>query len=271
MNSQPFTPPPNWTRAAFAPDSDPSFFDLVRRVDPGLLPTVDPSVTVPSIPHGTTILAMRYDGGVIVAGDRRATEGYSIADRRMEKVYQADQFSAVAIAGAAGPAVDMVRLLQLELEHYEKLEGDSLSLEGKANRLASMIKGNFPLAMQGIVVVPIFAGYDRRRADGRIFRYDAIGGRYEETAFHATGSGGSHARGTLKKRFGDGIGHGDAMRAAVEALMDAAEEDAATGGPDLGRGIFPIVATVDAEGYRTAEDEALRPIVEALLAERGQA
>ncbi len=260
---------PDWARAAFGADPNPSFADLLRRVDPGMLPGVDGSPL--TVPHGTTILAMRFADGVIVAGDRRATEGYSIADRRMQKVFPADDYSAVAIAGAAGPAIDMVKLLQVELEHYEKLEGERLSLEGKANRLAGMIKQNFPLAMQGIVVVPIFGGYDVRRAEGRIFRYDAIGGRYEDTEYHATGSGGVHARGTLKKRWRADMTVEDAVRTAVEALMDAAEEDTATGGPDVGRGIFPVVAVVTVAGYRTISDDELREITTALLAERGRA
>jgi proteasome beta subunit len=165
----------------------------------------------------------------------------------------------------------MVRLMQLELEHYEKLEGDRLSLEGKANYLARMVKMNFPMAMQGLIVVPLFGGFDTRRAEGRIFRYDAVGGRYEETDYHATGSGGVHARGTLKKRWSRDMGRDDAVRAAVEAILDAAEEDAATGAPDPARGIFPVVATITAAGYQRASDDELRAITNALLAERGRA
>lgn len=267
MNQPQF--PPDWTRAAFAPDPNPSFADLLRKVDPQLLPGSSGTATPPSTPHGTTILALRFEQGIVMAGDRRATEGMSIADRRMEKVYPADDYSAVAIAGVAAAAMDLVRLLQLELEHYEKLEGETLSLEGKANRLATLIKGNFPLAMQGIIVVPIFAGYDLRAGQGRIFRYDAIGGRYEDMDFHATGSGGTHARGTLKTRWREGLTRDDAVTIAVEALMNAADEDAATGGPDLRRGIFPVIAVVGAGGYQTVEDDELRGVTERLLAERG--
>jgi proteasome beta subunit len=268
MTQNPFGPPPDWARAAFSADPNPSFVDLVRRVDPQLLPRSPDQVT-PQSPHGTTILALRFADGVVMAGDRRATEGMTIADRRMEKVYPADDFSAVAIAGVAASAIEMVRLLQLELEHYEKLEGDQLSLEGKANRLATMIKTNLPLAMQGLVVVPIFAGFDKRRGEGRIFRYDAIGGRYEDAEYHSTGSGGTHARGTLKSRWREGMTRDEAVRTAVEALMDAADEDAATGGPDLRRGIFPIVAVVTVDGYATVPDADLKTITEALLGERG--
>jgi proteasome beta subunit len=260
--------PPSWQQAAFAPDPNPSFADLLRRVEPSLLPQVPH--TTPVVPHGTTIVAMRFADGVLVGGDRRATEGYTIADRRIEKVFPADSYSAVAIAGAAGPAIDMVRLLQLELEHYEKLEGEILSLEAKANRLATLIKQNLPMAMQGIVVVPLFGGYDTRRAEGRIFRYDAIGGRYEDIDYHATGSGGLHARASLKKRYAPGLDRAAAVSAAVEALMDAADEDTATGGPDLRRGIFPVIALVTAEGYRTVEDDELRAVTEALIAARGE-
>jgi proteasome beta subunit len=263
----PFETSPDWARAAFSPDPNPSFSDLVRRVDPGMLPPSEAPTPV-SVPHGTTILALRFNDGIVMAGDRRATEGMSIADRRMEKVFPADEFSAVAIAGAAGPAVDIVRLLQVELEHYEKLEGDPLSLEGKANRLAQMIKQNFPLALQGLVVVPLFGGYDTRRAEGRIFRYDAVGGRYEDTDFHATGSGGVHARASLKKTFRRDLDRDAAVRAAIEALIDASDEDAATGGPDLDRNIFPIVAVVTSEGYAVVPDLELRPVVESIIAQR---
>jgi len=265
----PFDTPPDWARAAFSPDPNPSFADLVRRVDPGMLPKTDPSTPI-ALPHGTTILALKYADGIIMAGDRRATEGMSIADRRMEKVFPADDYSAVAIAGVAGAAIDIVRLLQVELEHYEKLEGDRLSLEGKANRLAQMIKQNFPLALQGIIVVPLFGGFDIRRGEGRIFRYDAIGGRYEDIDFHATGSGGVHAKASLKKSYRADLARDPAVRAAVEALIDAADEDAATGGPDLERNIFPVVALVTKDGYEVVGDVELRAIVEAIIADRGR-
>jgi proteasome beta subunit len=266
----PFDGSPDWARAAFSPDPNPSFADLVRRVDPGMLPRTEAGTPI-TLPHGTTILALRFQDGIVMAGDRRATEGMSIADRRMEKVFPADDYSAVAIAGVAGAAIDIVRLLQVELEHYEKLEGDRLSLEGKANRLAQMIKQNFPLAMQGIIVVPLFGGYDIRRGEGRIFRYDAIGGRYEDIDFHATGSGGVHAKASLKKSYHVDLSRDAAVRAAVEALMDAADEDAATGGPDLDRNIFPIVAVVTKDGYEVVGDVAVRAAVEAVLADRGHA
>jgi len=263
--------PPDWDRAAFASDPNPSFSDLLRKVDPTLLPKVEPgSMAAMALPHGTTILALRFADGVIVAGDRRATEGYTIADRRMEKVYPADDYSAVAIAGAAGPAIEMVRLLQTQLEHYEKLEGEKLSLEGKANSLAQLIRANLPMAMQGLVIVPLFGGYDLRRGEGRLFRYDAIGGRYEDTEFHATGSGGTHARGTLKKRWRADIPRDEAVRASVEALMDASEEDTATGGPDLERGIFPSIAIVTRDGYGQVDETELRAVTQSLFDERGR-
>jgi proteasome beta subunit len=176
--------PTAWTKAAFSFEPNPSFMDLLRSVEPAAAPAANMNAPM-TFPEGTTILAMVTAEGVVVAGDRRATEGHTIADRKMEKVFPADLYSAVAIAGAAGPAIEMVRLFQTELEHYEKLEGEHLSLEGKANRLAQMIRANFPMAMQGLVVVPVFAGYDQRRNEGRIYRYDAVGGRYEETQFHS--------------------------------------------------------------------------------------
>jgi proteasome beta subunit len=258
----------DWTRAAFAADANPSFSDLLARVEPTLLPTAPDAV--PTVPHGTTVVALRFADGIVMAGDRRATEGYQIADRRIEKVYAADNYSAVAIAGAAGPAMDMVKLLQTELEHYEKVEGDMLSLEGKANKLAQLIKANFPMAMQGIVVVPLFGGYDVRRSQGRIFRYDAIGGRYEELDYHATGSGGKDARSALRTSYKPDLARDAAVRAAVEALLIASEEDTATGGPDLVRGIFPTVATVTGRGYEPVPEQELREIVEALMAARAE-
>src|SRR6185436_1688317 len=191
--------------------------------------------------HGTTIIGLKFDGGVIMAGDRRATEGYSIADEKIEKVFQADHYSAVSIAGVARQATEIVRLFQTELEHYEKVEGERLSLEGKANRLAQMIRSNFPLAMQGLVVVPLFGGFDERRDEGRIFYYDATGGRWEEDDYQTTGSGGQPAKNSLKKRWKPGLDRDAALRVAAEALIDAADDDSATGGPDAVRGLWPIM------------------------------
>jgi len=208
---------------------------------------------------------MKYAHGAVMAGDRRATEGYSIADERIDKVFPADETSAVAIAGAAGQATEIVRLFQTELEHYEKVEGDRLSLEGKANRLGQMIRQNFPMALQGLVVVPLFAGYDQRRGEGRLFRYDVTGGRWEEADFHATGSGSLHARGTLKKRWRPGLSREEAIRAAVEALYDASQEDVATGGPDLIRGIFPTVRTISADGVVQVPQDEVRGAFEAIV------
>jgi proteasome beta subunit len=209
-----------------------------------------------TLPHGTTVVALRFADGVVMAGDRRATEGNFIAHRSMEKVFPADRHSAVAVAGAAGPAVEMVRLFQTQLEHYEKVEGVALSLEGKANQLGQMVREHLPMAFQGLAVVPLFAGYDLRRQTGRIFTYDVTGGHYEETDHAATGSGGRDARTTIKLGWRPGLSRAEAIELAVRALYNAADEDAATGGPDAVRGIYPVVALVTAEGYsRVAEDE----------------
>jgi proteasome beta subunit len=201
------------------------------------------------VTHGTTICAVRYNDGVIMAGDRRATAGSAIAHRTMEKVHAADTHSGVAIAGAAGPAMEMVRIFQLQLEHYEKVEGQALSLEGKANQLSQMVRANLGMAMQGFVVVPLFAGYDLRRAKGRIYTYDPTGGRYEETDYHADGSGGRDARTTIKLGFQDDMSREEGIDLCVQALWQAADEDSATGGPDAVRGIFPTVATITAQGF----------------------
>jgi len=253
----------------FGTDPGPSFTELLRRTrvggaqpGPGEAPEVtstgrlpgSAAVSMPGVAHGTTIVALRYDGGVVMAGDRRATEGNMIAHRSIEKVFPADRHSAVAIAGAAGTAVEMVRLFQTQLEHYEKVEGTRLSLEGKANQLGQMVGANLPMAMQGLVVIPLFAGYDLRLKTGRIFTYDVTGGRFEETDFHATGSGGRDAKNTVKLGYRDRLGREEAIELAVAALYEAADEDTATGGPDPLRGIYPVVATVDAEGYTRLED-----------------
>jgi proteasome beta subunit len=225
------------------------------------------------IRHATTVVALRYVDGVIMAGDRRATEGYSIAHRAMDKVFAADRWSAVAIAGAAGPAVEMVRLFQVQLEHYEKVEGVTLSLEGKANQLAQMVRSHLPFAMQGLAVVPLFAGYDLRRQLGRIFTYDVTGGHYEEADFQATGSGGRDARTTIKLGFKEGLTRNEAVELAIEALYEAADEDAGTGGPDVVRGIYPLVAVVDSDGYALVEEGEVAERFGALIgrkrAERG--
>jgi proteasome beta subunit len=249
----------------------PSFVDALRAYAPELRELRAAGAgAVPEVPHGTTVAAVVFADGVAMGGDRRATEGMTIAQRDIEKVFPADDFSAVAIAGAAGPAIEMVRLFQTELEHYEKIEGFPLSLEGKANKLGQMVRGNLPLAMQGLVVLPLFCGYDTRRQVGRIFRYDVTGGRWEDADFHATGSGGRDARGSLKKRWRADMDGDSAVEVLMEALYDAADEDAATGGPDLIRGIFPVVATVTAQGYRRVADEELRKAAERLVAARSQ-
>jgi proteasome beta subunit len=256
-----------------------SFTDLLRQHAPDRLvvPAAGDAAApaeayaVAAVPHGTTILALRAADGVVMAGDRQATEGYQVAHRRIEKVYKADNFSAIAIAGAAGPSIEMARLFQTELEHYEKVEGDGLSLEGKANKLSQMIRMNLPAAMQGLVVVPIFAGFDLRRGEGRIFKYDVTGGRYEEIDYYATGSGGKDARSTLKKLYRPGASRGDAIRLAAEALVDAAEEDVGTGGPDFQLGIFPTVKVITRAGYEEVPDDEVRAHFEAVLAARRQA
>jgi proteasome beta subunit len=222
-------------------------------------------------PRGTTILALRYADGVIVAGDRQATEGYQVAHRRIEKVYKADDYSAIAIAGAAGPSIEMARLFQTELEHYEKVEGDGLSLEGKANKLGQMIRMNLPAAMQGLVVVPIFAGYDVKRGEGRIFKYDITGGRYEEIDYYATGSGGKDARTTLKKLYRPAFSRPDALRITAEALIDAAEEDVGTGGPDLVHGIYPSAKAITRSGFEEIAEDEIRKHCEAVLTARREA
>jgi proteasome beta subunit len=219
-------------------------------------------------PHGTTIVAVTHAGGVIMAGDRRATMGNIIAQRDIEKVFPADEYSCVGIAGTAGLAIEMVRLFQVELEHYEKLEGSTMSLDGKANRLSNMIRGNLAMAMQGLAVVPLFAGYDLEKRVGRIFSYDVTGGRYEEHSFHSVGSGSVFARGALKKKYREDATEADAVRMSVDALYDAADDDSATGGPDLTRKIYPVVIGVTASGARRLTDAEVGVVAEEVVAGR---
>jgi proteasome beta subunit len=222
------------------------------------------------MPHGTTIVAVACEGGVVMAGDRRATAGNVIAQRDIEKVFRSDEYTAVGIAGVAGIGTEVVRLFQVELEHYEKLEGRSLSLEGKANRLATMIRGNLSVAMQGLVVVPLFAGYDEDAGVGRIFSYDVVGGRYEEHKHHGIGSGSVFARGSLKKLYRDGMPPADATLACVQALYDAADDDSATGGPDVARRIYPVIAVITGDGFRRLSEDQAGEVVQTVVDNRMQ-
>ena len=262
-----------WQKA-FLDYSNTSFADLLRQTSPELLPgrreTAGADGEAPMVPHGTTVLALRYRDGVVMAGDRQASEGYQVSSRRIEKIFKADDLSGVGIAGAAGPAMEMARLFQTELEHYEKVEGENLSLDGKANKLGQMVRLNLPMAMQGLVVVPIFAGFDERAGTGRLFKYDVTGGRYEEADYFAQGSGGKDARDSLKKRFKRDMPREEAVRVAIEALIDAADEDLGTGGPDLLRGILPSVKTITRSGFSDAPEDEIRRNCEAILNDRNR-
>jgi proteasome beta subunit len=260
---------------AFMSQGPSSFTEFLSAYSPSMLPGQRqlPSVTPPSehFPHGTTIVAVTFPGGVVMGGDRRATAGNMIAQRDIEKVFRADEYSAIAIAGTAGLGLEVVRLFQVELEHYEKMEGRTLSLEGKANRLATLVRGNLGMAMQGLVVVPLFSGYDEERDSGRIYSYDAAGGRYEEHDFHSIGSGSVFARGSLKKLFRPDLSQEDAVLATLHALYDAADDDSATGGPDLTRRIFPVVSAITADGYRRVPEDQVTSLVETVVEARMRA
>jgi proteasome beta subunit len=215
--------------------------------------------------EGTTILAAVYNEGIIIAGDRQATAGFQVGERRIQKVYEVDTYSAIAIAGVAGPAMEMAKLFQVQVEFYEKIEGSPLSLDGKANSLSSMVKSNLPMALQGLVVVPIFAGYDLKRKQGKIFKYDAIGGQYEESEYYATGSGGKDAQATLKKRYSPDMSRDGILKVVVEALWDAADEDVATGGPDFIREIFPTIKVIGPTGISDVPDSETKGLYTELL------
>jgi proteasome beta subunit len=250
----------------FVPGDDPgpSFTDLLRRIGGPPAPTLAPGDRVEPV-HGTTVVAVRYADGVVMAGDRRATAGNFISHRAIEKVFPADRHSGVAIAGAAGPAMEMVKLFQLQLEHYEKVEGSTLSLEGKANTLGQMVRSNLPAAMQGLGVVPLFAGFDLRRGSGRLFEYDITGGRYEETKYAASGSGSLHAGTVVKLGYRDRMAREDTIDLAIQALFEAADEDSATGGPDLVRGIYPVMATITDDGFERLDEDEVEERFRSLL------
>ncbi|MCU1657496.1 MAG: Proteasome subunit beta [Pseudonocardiales bacterium] len=247
-----------------------SFTEFLAAAAPDLLPRGDGGGAL--VPHGTTIVAATFDGGVAMAGDRRATAGNLIAQRDIEKVFASDDYTLIGIAGAAGLAIEIVRLYQVELEHYEKIEGTQLTLDGKANRLATMIRGNLGQALQGLAVVPLFAGFDADAADaggaGRIYSFDVAGGRYPEQYYHSVGSGSLFARGALKKLWRTDLDRAGVIRVVVESLYDAADDDSATGGPDLTRGIYPIVMLATAEGTSRVADDELDTVVRAILADR---
>ncbi|HEY9294337.1 MAG TPA: proteasome subunit beta [Microlunatus sp.] len=257
--------------------STSSFTEFVRLIAPEALPGARlsggqlgqlPGGAGHLTAHATTIVALCYDGGVVMAGDRRATAGSMIAQNDIEKVFAADEYSLVGMAGAAGIGIELIGLFQLELEHYEKIEGAPLSLVGKANRLASMLRQNLALAMQGLAVVPLFAGWDEAEERGRIFSYDPVGGRYEERAYHSIGSGSVFAKSSLKKLYRSTFGAEEAVTAAVQSLYDAAEDDSATGGPDQARQIYPVVWTADADGVERIAEDRIGQVVDDIVGAR---
>lgn len=255
------------TMPLFTPNNDPgsSFLELVRRA--GLAPDVAHWNDSLGVPHATTCVALRYNDGVLIAGDRRATSGNWISHRGMEKVVQTDRFSAVAIAGAAGPAMEMIKLFSLQLEHFEKMEGRALTLEGKANQLSAMVRGNLPAAMQGMMVVPLFAGFDTLSGQGRIWDYDATGGRYEEREYVAVGSGSLLAGTVVKVGWRSDLTEDAAVTLACRSLWEAADSDSATGGPDSLRGVYPIVATINSTGWTRVTDTDLAQRFDAIAQE----
>jgi proteasome beta subunit len=242
-----------------APSPGSSFTDLLDSLGAKPVLSLPAGEKPPSAPEGTTVLALRHEGGVVMAGDRRATEGHLVAHRRIRKVFPADRYSAVAIAGTAGLAIEMVRLFQVELEHYEKIEGVRLSLEGQASFLARLVRGQLPMAFQGLVVVPLFAGYDQRDGKGRLYSYDVVGGRYEEVDFGSTGSGSRLAKSFLRTVYREDMSGDEASEVAVKALVAASQEDTATGGPDLRRGIYPTVLRISETGVEELPDDVIAP------------
>jgi proteasome beta subunit len=253
------------------------FLEILKRKRPELfaMPSVE---TLPAgalnalqrvspldILEGTTILAAVYKEGVIMAGDRQAVAGFQVGERRIQKVYEVDTSSAIAIAGVAGPSVEIAKIFQVQVEYYEKIEGSPLSLEGKANWLSGMVKSNLGMALQGLVVIPIFAGYDPKRKQGKIFKYDVTGGRYDESDYYATGSGGKDAQATLKKLYSPDMSRDGILKVVTEALWDAADEDLGTGGPDFIREIFPTIKAIGRTGISDIPDSEVKELYTELL------
>lgn len=246
-----------------------SFVEFLKSDRPELLPDFSKlDWTQIQVPHGTTVLALVFKEGALMAGDRLATEGYQVATRDIEKVYTIDETCAMAIAGAAGPAIEMMRIFRVELEMWQKLEGHELTFDGKANRLSFLIRQNMPAAMQGMVVMPLFAGYDHEKGRGRIYKFDVTGGRYDEADYYATGSGGKDARSSLKKTFHDDLDREAAIDAAVEALVDAADEDRGTGGIDLARKIYPTIKLITASGVEDLDNDSTITSYQRVIARR---
>jgi proteasome beta subunit len=261
-------------QGAFMAARIPSFTHFLSSYTPEMLPLKElgplagDSDLIKNLPHATTIVTVVTEHGVVMAGDRRATAGNMISKRDVEKVFRADEYSAIAIAGVASVGLEYIRLFGVELEHYEKMEGRALSLEGKANRLGKMIRDNLMAAMQGLAVIPLFAGYDEDAGTGRIFSYDVAGGPYEEHRFHSIGSGSVFAKSALKKYYTDGMSVTDGILACVQALYDAADDDSATGGPDLTRKIFPVITTITADGFSRLSDAAAAEYAEQVVGGR---
>jgi proteasome beta subunit len=263
--------------AVFTTPGTSSFSEFLSKAAPDLLPgrrPLPPGTSADAAPHATTIVALSSAEGVVMAGDRRATMGNLIASRDIEKVHPADAYSLIGIAGTAGVGLEVMRLYQVELEHYEKIEGAMLSLDGKANRLATMIRNNLGAALQGLAVIPLFAGFDLEATDptkaGRIFSFDVAGGLYEEHGYDAIGSGSLFARSSLKKLYRPGLSGDEAVRLAIEALYDAADDDTATGGPDVIRKIYPVVMTATAEGTHRLTDAEAETVSQAVIASRAE-
>jgi proteasome beta subunit len=263
--------PAGLTNNLFTNTGNSSFTEFLGSFAPQLLPVRDERLATPigdQVPHATTIVAASFAGGVVMAGDRRSTSGNIIAQRDIEKVFRTDDYSCMGIAGTASTGIEMARLYRVELEHYEKMEGRTLSVAGKANRLATMIRGNLAMAMQGLVVVPLFAAYDPDRDAGRIFGYDVAGGPYEKERYDAIGSGSLFAKGALKKLYREGASADDTVTMLIQALYDAADDDSATGGPDVTRKIWPVVAVIDADGFRRLGDDEVAAVVQHMLDNR---
>ena len=261
-------------RVSFQEMGSSSFAEFLSSYAPQLLPGGSwrdvPAGTdaAAMLAHATTIVAVACDEGVVLASDRRATAGNMISKRDVEKVFRCDEFSAVGIAGVLALGLEFAKLFQIELEHYEKMEGRSLSLEGKAHRLAAMIRGNLGLAMQGLVMVPVLAGYDEDGGTGRIFSYDPAGGPVEEHRFYSIGSGSVFANGAMKKLYVDDMTVGDAVLCCLQALYDAADDDSATGGPDIARRIFPIVTMITADGFTRLPEAEVAEVAQRVVSER---
>lgn len=254
------------------------FFDLLTsegyRFPAKALSPSDPAGSgLPFEPtEGTTILALRYRDGVMVAGDRRATAGHTVLYDRADKVIPIDDYSLMAISGSPAMAFEIARILEHSFQYHRRRQLQEMSIEAKLRRLSLLIRDNLPMAVQGIgAVIPIFATYDQEADLGRIYFYDVLGAQFEVADFATTGSGSSAVRGAMyyMNRWGgppfSQLSREDAVGLSLRLLFTASEYDSATGRYESSAGVYPTVKTITSGGQEDIDLDELRALHERFL------